>query len=66
MRFSVPRWMSPFQAQPDLIGHSGSTGSFAFHDPERDIFLAGTVNQMHNPRRPYRLMTQMIGLLDKD
>jgi CubicO group peptidase (beta-lactamase class C family) len=66
MQFKLPRWMSPFKAPPDLIGHSGSAGSFAFHDPKRDVFLAGTVNQMHNPGRPYRLMTQMVGLLDKD
>ncbi|NQV06341.1 beta-lactamase family protein [bacterium] len=64
MRFAVPRWMSPFKAPPGLIGHSGSTGSFAFHDPKRAIYVAGTFNQMENPGRPYRLMTRMIDLLD--
>ncbi len=63
MHFELPRWMSPFKAPPELIGHSGSTGSFAFHNPERGAYLAGTLNQMDNPGRPYRLMTQMIGLL---
>jgi CubicO group peptidase (beta-lactamase class C family) len=63
MLYKPPRWVSPFVAPPELIGHSGSTGSFAFHDPKRDVYLAGTVNQMDNPRRPYRLMPQMIGLL---
>lgn len=65
MKFELPRWMSPFKAPPELIGHSGSTGSFAFYNPKRAIFLAGTVNQMDKPGRPYRLMTQMIGLVDK-
>jgi len=64
MRFELPRWMSPFKAPPELIGHSGSTGSFAFYNPKRDVYVAGTVNQMEKPGRPYRLMTQMIGLLD--
>ena len=63
MRFRVPRWMSPFQAPPELIGHSGSTGSFAFYAPQRDAYVAGTVNQMDKPNRPFRLMTKMIQLL---
>lgn len=64
MRFHVPRWMSPFRAAPELIGHSGSTGSFAFHNPQRDLYVAGTVNQMDKPNRPFRLMTQVINLVD--
>ncbi|MGI9610178.1 MAG: serine hydrolase domain-containing protein, partial [Acidimicrobiia bacterium] len=57
MRFQVPRWMSPFRASPELVGHSGSTGSFAFHNPKRDLYVAGTMNQMDKPNRPFRLMT---------
>ena len=64
MRFQVPRWMSPFKAAPELVGHSGSTGSFAFHNPKRDLYIAGTLNQMDKPNRPFRLMTQVIGLVD--
>lgn len=64
MRFQLPRWMTPFKAAPELIGHSGSTGSFAFYQRKRDVYLAGSVNQMDNPNRPYRLMTRMINLLD--
>ncbi|MDJ0664988.1 MAG: serine hydrolase domain-containing protein [Acidimicrobiia bacterium] len=64
MRFNVPRWMSPFKAAPDLVGHSGSTGSFAFHDRKRDLYIAGTLNQMDKPNRPFRLMTRVINLID--
>lgn len=64
MRFQLPRWMTPFKAAPELIGHSGSTGSFAFYHPKRDVYLAGSLNQMDKPNRPYRLMTRMIDLLD--
>lgn len=64
MRYQPPRWMSPLAAQPQLLGHSGSTGSFAFYSPERDLYMVGTVNQMHGPSRPYRLMSQVLKLLD--
>ena len=64
MRFQLPRLMSPLQAPPELIGHSGSTGSFAFYNPKRAVYLAGTLNQMESPGRPYRVMTRIIGLLD--
>ncbi len=63
MRFKPPRWMTPFQAPLELVGHSGSTGSFAFHDPKRNLYVCGTVNQMQGQGRPYRLMTRMINLL---
>ena len=62
MRFAMPRWMSPFQAPPDLVGHSGSTGSFAFFDAKRSVYVAGTLNQMESPGRPYRVMTKMLRL----
>jgi len=64
MRFKLPRWMSPFMAPPELIGHSGSTGSFAFYEPARGVYMAGTVNQMANPGRPFRIMTQMVRFVD--
>ena len=63
MLFKLPRWVS-FRAPPEFVGHSGSTGSFAFYNPERDVYLAGTVNQMDQPARPFRLMTKMVGFLD--
>ena len=63
MRFHLSRWMSPLRATGELIGHSGSTGSFAFYSPRRDVFLAGTVNQSDSPSRPFRLMTRMLDLV---
>jgi CubicO group peptidase (beta-lactamase class C family) len=62
MRFRLSRWMAPFGARADLLGHSGSTGSFAFLDAPRSVYLAGTVNQMENPGLPYRIMTKMVRL----
>ena len=61
MRFKVPRALSPFRAQPELIGHSGSTGSFCFLAADRGISIAGTINQMDDQSRPFKLMTKIIG-----
>ena len=61
MLFKLPRWMTLFR-ETALMGHSGSTGSFAFYDRRRDLYVAGTLNQLDNPARPYRLMTRMVQL----
>ncbi|MEM9713226.1 MAG: serine hydrolase domain-containing protein [Actinomycetota bacterium] len=61
MRYGVPRWMSGRRAFPELIGHSGVTGSWLFHSAELGVHLAGTVNQGDSPARPYRLLPRIIG-----
>ncbi|MBT0958982.1 beta-lactamase family protein [Alphaproteobacteria bacterium KMM 3653] len=65
MRVKLPRWMTLFRATPELIGHSGSNGSFAFHAPEPDIYLLGTFNQTDAPRRPIGFMLRVLGLVAK-
>ncbi len=62
-RFRLPRFMSPSSTTPVLVGHAGSTGSFCFHDPERQAFVVGTTNQTDNPGRPYRTIVQMLNSL---
>ena len=59
MYFKLPRlfWPTPL---PEFIGHSGSTGSFAFVCPSRSMYLAGTVNQIASPSRPFFLMISLI------
>lgn len=59
-RFKLPRLLDPFGAQPELIGHSGLSGAFAFCAPEKDVCLAGTVNQIHRPSTSFRLMLRML------
>lgn len=39
----------PFKKKDILVGHSGSTGSFAFYDKSKDIFLVGDIPQMCDP-----------------
>lgn len=63
MRFKMPRIFSPFQPAPELIGHSGSTGAFAFYSPERQLFFAGTINQAASPGKPFRLMLRLANML---
>lgn len=59
-RYRIPKWMNPFMESPELIGHAGSSGSFAFYEPGMDIYLSGTFNQIDNPARPFRFMTKVI------
>jgi D-alanyl-D-alanine carboxypeptidase len=59
MYFQLPRffWPTPL---PEFIGHSGSIGSFAFVCPSRSIYLAGTVDQIASPAKPFFLMIDLV------
>ena len=65
MRFKLPRLLSPFSATPELIGHSGSTSAFLFHSPADRLYIAGTLNQIKNQGRPFRLMMKVIQILNE-
>ncbi len=58
MYFQLPRcfWITPL---PEFVGHSGSTGSFAFACPSRSLYLAGTLNVI-SPARPYFFMMNLV------
>ena len=64
LRLRLPRIFSPFKAQPELVGHSGLSGAFAFHAPSRGVFLAGTVNNLASPSRSFRLMFALLAALE--
>lgn len=63
MRFRLPRLLTPFAPIPAVVGHSGSTGTWLFHCPERDLFLAGTVDQAMEPALPFRFMPRLLRAL---
>lgn len=65
MRVKLPRWMTLFRATPELIGHSGASGSFAFFAPDPDIYVLGTFNQTDAPRRPFGFMLRVLGIVAK-
>jgi CubicO group peptidase (beta-lactamase class C family) len=61
MDFKLPRFFS-LRPTPEFIGHSGSTGSFAFTCPAQSLYLAGTLNQIASPSKPFFLMTDLVRL----
>ena len=54
MRFRLPRWLAPFDRPPAVVGHTGSTGTWVFHCPDRDLDLVGTVDQVTAGPVPFR------------
>ncbi|KMW59664.1 D-alanyl-D-alanine carboxypeptidase [Candidatus Rhodobacter oscarellae] len=65
MRIKLPRWMTLLRATPELIGHSGASGSFAYYAPEPDIYVIGTFNQTDAPRRPIGFMFKVLSFVAK-
>lgn len=63
MKFQLPAIFTMFSKMPAFIGHSGLSGAFAYYVPEKDVFLAGTVNQINNPGTSYKMLIQIIGSL---
>jgi CubicO group peptidase (beta-lactamase class C family) len=59
-RFKLPWFFSPFKPFPELVGHSGLSGAFAFYCPAKNLYLAGTVNQISQPQISYRLMLKLL------
>lgn len=51
--------LTMFMGKGEIIGHSGSTGSFAFYYPEKDLFIVGDLNQMSSPALPIRLLLRL-------
>ena len=60
MYFRVNALAAPGRRPVDLIGHSGSTGTWLFHCPELDLHLAGTVDQAKGHALPFRIMVRLL------
>jgi D-alanyl-D-alanine carboxypeptidase len=43
----IPKIAMPFNHPGEILGFWGQTGSFAFYNPKRDIYLCGTTNQIN-------------------
>lgn len=65
MRFRIPRVFAPFRPAPDLVGHTGSTGSWLFHCPKLDLLLAGTVDDLTGGPVPFRFLPRLLRDLSK-
>ncbi len=56
-----------FFTLPDvnLLGHSGSTGSFMYYCPQWDVYLMGTFNQTEYLRKHVVFLTKVMAVLKK-
>ena len=63
MRYRLPGWLNLFRETPEFVGHSGASGSWAFHAPKEDIFLVGAFNQLDAPQRAMRFMLRVIDVI---
>lgn len=59
-KFVVPKILYPFSTPPEFIGHSGLSGAFNFYNPKKDLYLTGTVNQLHHPDTSFRMMVKIV------
>jgi len=62
-RVKVSRWLTPLRPIPEMIGHTGVTGSWVFHCPELDVITAGTVDQATAAALPYRFVPRLLRLI---
>jgi CubicO group peptidase (beta-lactamase class C family) len=58
--FKLPFVFNPFRTIPELIGHSGLSGALAFANPARELYMAGTVNQIAFPATSFQLAIKLI------
>ena len=62
-KFTIPRFFSPFKPVPEMVGHSGSTGSVAFYIPDMNLYITGSVNQQARPNVAFQTMIKIINKL---
>lgn len=60
-RFQLPRWLTLFQKTPEFIGHAGVNGAMAFYNPDKDLYITGTLNQIDDPARQFKFMPKVVG-----
>ena len=48
-----------FMGKGELLGHSGSTGSFTFYYPEKNLYFTGNMSQIARPDMPIRLVMRL-------
>lgn len=60
MNLSIKRRTTDGVKHYELLGHTGSTGSFAFYCPQLDMFLVGTLQQMARPELTIRFLMNLV------
>lgn len=59
MRIPLGGLSTMFMGKGELIGHTGTTGSFALYAPDKDLYMTGDTNQVANPALAIRLAMQL-------
>lgn len=62
-RYKLPRWANMFRETPEFIGHAGVWGAMAFYNPKNDIYIVGTLNQLHKPSRQFSFMPKVLNII---
>ena len=57
--FKLPWIFNPTGAMPYFLGHSGLSGALAFYSPTKNIYVAGTVNQLAHPDISFKTMIKL-------
>ena len=60
MRFALPPYYTLFTKVPEMIGHSGASGTVLYYVPKLDLYVSGTVNQIRKRSLSYNLMTRVV------
>lgn len=58
--FKLPWIMNPFGTIPELYGHSGLSGALAYANPDMELYITGTVNQISNPSISFKTAIKLI------
>lgn len=59
MQVQLKGILTAFRNKGELLGHFGSTGSFAFYYPKKELFFVGDLSQLANPALPIRMLIKM-------
>jgi D-alanyl-D-alanine carboxypeptidase len=65
MKVKIPGPLIGTMRTPELYGHLGATGSFAFWEKRTDSFVAGTVNQLGNRTLGTKLLFDIVSKIMK-
>ncbi len=63
MYFSLPRFALKALHVSPLWGHSGSTGSFLYYSEEKNLYMAGTIDQAASNWKPFELMIKAMRVI---
>ena len=65
-RYKLPTWINLFRETPEFIGHAGVWGAMAFYNPKNDLYIVGTLNQLHKPARQFSFMPKVLKIVTKN